>query len=196
MTSHDACTSGTSRVLTVASLQRLKIEAPTAVPTDCEREVQSMITFLNAQHNPDRHLSSAVPGLRPHTARWRTYLLQEFGWEVFNHHPLYSPDLAPSDFHIFLHLKKFLFGQRQRFQNDRWRWVSQWFQTQAAEFHDTGYKSWSHCMTYAWIPELITLKSSWTLAVSVPINLSLNCKGPQRNLLCGLVTYMSIHFYI
>jgi hypothetical protein len=41
-------------------------------------------------------------------------LLQEFSWEVFNHPP-YSPDLAPSDFHIFLHLKKF----HQRFENDR-----------------------------------------------------------------------------
>ena len=27
-------------------------------------------------------------------------------------HPLYSPDLAPSDFHLFLHLKKFLGGKR------------------------------------------------------------------------------------
>jgi histone-lysine N-methyltransferase SETMAR len=44
---------------------------------------------------------------RPHTARWTASLLQEFGWEVFNHPP-YSPDLAPSDFHLFLHLKKFL----------------------------------------------------------------------------------------
>ena len=48
-----------------------------------------------------------------------THLLQEFSWEVFNHHPSYSPDLAPSDFHLLLHLKKFLSGQRQRFQNDR-----------------------------------------------------------------------------
>ena len=37
---------------------------------------------------------------------------------VFNH-PLYNPDLALSDFHLVLHLKKFLSGQRQRFQNDR-----------------------------------------------------------------------------
>ena len=38
---------------------------------------------------------------------------------MFNHHPTYSPDLVPSDFHLFLHLKKFLSGQRQRFQDDR-----------------------------------------------------------------------------
>jgi histone-lysine N-methyltransferase SETMAR len=33
-----------------------------------------------------------------------------FGWEQFDHPP-YSPDLAPSDFHVFLHLKIFLGGQ-------------------------------------------------------------------------------------
>ena len=43
----------------------------------------------------------------------------EFGWEMFNHHPHYSSDLAPSDFHLFLHVKKFLSGQRQSLQNDR-----------------------------------------------------------------------------
>ena len=37
---------------------------------------------------------------------------------MFNDHPPYSPGLEPSDFHLSLHLKKFLFGQRQHFQND------------------------------------------------------------------------------
>ena len=32
---------------------------------------------------------------------------------------LYNLDLAPSDFHLFLNLKKSLSGQRQRFYNDR-----------------------------------------------------------------------------
>ena len=54
MMSHDACTSRTSRVLTVASLQRLKMEAQIPALADCE--VQSVIKFLNAQ-------SIAVPGL-------------------------------------------------------------------------------------------------------------------------------------
>ncbi|KAJ4440405.1 hypothetical protein ANN_08546 [Periplaneta americana] len=44
---------------------------------------------------------------RPHTARRTAAVLTEFGWELF-HHPPYSPDLAPRDFHVFLHLKKFL----------------------------------------------------------------------------------------
>ena len=38
---------------------------------------------------------------------------------MFNHVLPYSQDLAASDFHLFLHLKKVLSDQRQRFQNDR-----------------------------------------------------------------------------
>ena len=47
MTSHDAYTSGTFRVLTVASLQRLKMEALIPASADCE--VRSVIKFLNVQ---------------------------------------------------------------------------------------------------------------------------------------------------
>ena len=48
--------------------------------------------------------------------------------------------LAPSDFHLLLYLKKFLSGQRQRFHNDREAEMSvtQWLQSQAADFYDTG----------------------------------------------------------
>jgi histone-lysine N-methyltransferase SETMAR len=45
----------------------------------------------------------------PHTAAATLDLIATFGWEQF-HHPPYSPDLAPSDFHVFLHLKTFLGG--------------------------------------------------------------------------------------
>ena len=41
-----------------------------------------------------------------------------------------------------------------------------------ADFYDTGYKRWSHGMTNVSIPEVNVLKSSSTLAVSVPIILS------------------------
>ena len=47
MTSHDSCTSGTSRVITVASLQQLKKETLISASANCE--VQSVIKFLNAQ---------------------------------------------------------------------------------------------------------------------------------------------------
>ncbi|GBN52862.1 Mariner Mos1 transposase [Araneus ventricosus] len=45
--------------------------------------------------------------VRRHTARVTTTLLYSFRWEQFCRLP-YSTDLAPSDFHLFSHLKKFL----------------------------------------------------------------------------------------
>jgi hypothetical protein len=36
---------------------------------------------------------------RPHTTAATQYLIATFGWEQLDH-PLYSPDLAPSDFHV------------------------------------------------------------------------------------------------
>ena len=95
------------------------------------------------QNKRCRMLSASVVLLRdntrPHVTRRSKHLLQEFSWEVFNHPP-YCLDLAPTDFHLFLHLKKFLSRQRQRFQNDREAEMSvtQWFQSQAVDFYDTG----------------------------------------------------------
>ena len=40
----------------------------------------------------------------------------------------------------------------------RRRSVSQWFQSQAADFYDKGYESWSHGMTNVSIPEVSMLK--------------------------------------
>src|SRR3954469_23682395 len=37
---------------------------------------------------------------RPHTVKMTKEKLQALGWEVLPHPP-YSPDLAPSDFHLF-----------------------------------------------------------------------------------------------
>ena len=51
--------------------------------------------------------------------------------------------------------------------------VKQWFQSQAADFYDTGYQSWSHGMTKVSIPEMNMSKNNSTLAVSVPLNLSI-----------------------
>ena len=75
--------------------------------------------FKFTERSADRISSSAVPGVCPSTDRRSTHFLLEFGWEMFNYHVHCNPDLAPSDFHLFLQLKKFLFSQRQRFQNDR-----------------------------------------------------------------------------
>ncbi|GBL87308.1 Histone-lysine N-methyltransferase SETMAR [Araneus ventricosus] len=74
---------------------------------------------------------------RPHTAVATTILLQRFGWEVFDHPP-YSPDLAPSDFHLFAHMKYWLGGQIFATDNELQTSVQNWLKTQAAAFYDEG----------------------------------------------------------
>jgi len=48
---------------------------------------------------------------RSHSAAQTEGLITSFKWEQMDH-PSYSPDLAPSDYHLFLHLKKFLGDKR------------------------------------------------------------------------------------
>jgi histone-lysine N-methyltransferase SETMAR len=73
---------------------------------------------------------------RPHSAATTQDLIATFGWEQF-HHPPNSPDLAPSDIHVFLHLKTFLVDRR--FHDDEVKEaVNTWFASQAASFYDAG----------------------------------------------------------
>ncbi|KAJ4429615.1 hypothetical protein ANN_21801 [Periplaneta americana] len=51
---------------------------------------------------------------------------------------LKRPDLAPSDFHLFLHLKKFLGGQRFDGDDEVKTAVREWFASQAGEFYNEG----------------------------------------------------------
>ena len=54
---------------------------------------------------------------RPDTAGQTRNLLDSFGWEVLDH-PQYSRDLAPNDYHPFLHLKQHLRGKRYNDDDD------------------------------------------------------------------------------
>jgi hypothetical protein len=76
---------------------------------------------------------------RPHTATATQDLITTFGWEQFDHSP-YSPDLAPNDFHAFLHLKTFLGGWQFHDDNEVKEEVNMWFASQAASFCDAGIK--------------------------------------------------------
>jgi histone-lysine N-methyltransferase SETMAR len=45
---------------------------------------------------------------KPHTALLTRAKLDELGWEVVLSHTPYSPDLAPSDYHLFRSMEHFL----------------------------------------------------------------------------------------
>ena len=53
-------------------------------------------------------------------------------------HPPFSPDLAPSDYHLFLHMKRFLAGKQFHSDAEVKTTVNNWLQQQAVDFFDTG----------------------------------------------------------
>jgi histone-lysine N-methyltransferase SETMAR len=74
---------------------------------------------------------------RPHAAARTQAKLQEFGWEVFEH-PAYSPDLGPSDFHLFPKLKEFLGGRRFKSDEEVKDAVKELLNGLATEVYDEG----------------------------------------------------------
>jgi histone-lysine N-methyltransferase SETMAR len=73
---------------------------------------------------------------RPHTAA-RTSALQEyFNWELFDSPP-YSPDLAPSDCHLFTYLNTWLGSQCFNSNEELIDDVKTWLSSKAADFFDT-----------------------------------------------------------
>ena len=74
----------------------------------------------------------------PHESAQTQNLIASFGWEQLKHPP-YNPDLAPSDFHLFLHLlKKFLARQDFDSDADLTGETRHWLTSQAAAFYDEG----------------------------------------------------------
>jgi transposase len=69
---------------------------------------------------------------RPHSAAATVNLLNSWGWEILPYPP-YSPDLAPSDFHLFPK-KKHLRGQHFHSNEDVQNEVKKWLLAQDAFF--------------------------------------------------------------
>lgn len=74
---------------------------------------------------------------RPHVSRQTQDLLKQFGWTVMPHPP-YSPDLAPSDYHLFPNLKEHLGGQRFSTDDEVKEEVTRYLNGLAANFFDMG----------------------------------------------------------
>ncbi|GFW85625.1 mariner Mos1 transposase [Trichonephila clavipes] len=88
----------------------------------------------------------------PHTALITKALLKQFKWEVLDHLP-YSPDLVPSDFHLFHYLKSDLSGKLFNDDDEIKDEVEMWSRQQAATFYSMtgGYKGLCTDLTNVWI---------------------------------------------
>ena len=72
----------------------------------CE-QLQNLKVALQANRPERRKVRRLHDNAKPHTSKITRQKLEEFGWEVLPHPP-YSPDLAPSDYHLFRSLRNHL----------------------------------------------------------------------------------------
>lgn len=74
---------------------------------------------------------------RPHTSIVTRQKLRELGWEVLMHPP-YSPDLAPSDYHLFLSMANALGGVKLASRKACENWLSEFFANRDKGFFERG----------------------------------------------------------
>ncbi len=74
---------------------------------------------------------------RPHTSRETKARLEVLGYKVLCHPP-YSPDLAPSDYYLFKHMRRYLKGIWFTTDDELQTAVSTWLRQQPSEFFENG----------------------------------------------------------
>ncbi|GFN77865.1 histone-lysine N-methyltransferase SETMAR [Plakobranchus ocellatus] len=89
--------------------------------------------------------SAAAIAVKPYTEQW----LQRYGWIILPH-PAHSPDLAPSDFHLFGPLKRHLGGMAFETEDDLISELRNWFDNLDVDFFRVGINSllsrWQKCI--------------------------------------------------
>ena len=132
MTSHDSCISGTSRDITVASLQRLKMEALIPAPADCK--VRSVIKFSNTQSIAGIEIHCQLCQVYGHTRldgqhiSWRS----SAGRCLIIIHTIARTSRPVISIFSYTSRNSCTVSIRVFRMTERERWVSQWFQSQAA----------------------------------------------------------------
>nr|KAF6341453.1 hypothetical protein mMyoMyo1_011884 [Myotis myotis] len=75
--------------------------------------------------------------------------LKDLAWEVLTH-PRYSPDLAPSDYHLFRSMAHALSEQHFKTYEEVENWVSEWFASKQEKFYWDGIhklpERWEKCI--------------------------------------------------
>ncbi|CAK9832629.1 Histone-lysine N-methyltransferase SETMAR [Anthophora retusa] len=79
---------------------------------------------------------------RPHKAQTTLQKISEFNWELLSH-PAYSPDIVPSDFHLFRALQNFLLGKKLNSKQDVQNELSGFFASKTESFYSNGIKKLS-----------------------------------------------------
>ena len=74
---------------------------------------------------------------RSHVVKTVKAALQELEWEVFQHPP-YSPNLAPTDYHLFRTLSNEMRGVAFDNDKDLENWLNNFFESRSSDFWQNG----------------------------------------------------------
>ena len=98
---------------------------------------------------PGRNINILHDYDHPHAACLTSEAIAKMGWEVLPH-PSYSPDLAPSDYHLFRFMKDQLHGQRYETTEAIQKAVRQCLRMAGTEFYRRGIfklpERWEKCV--------------------------------------------------
>jgi len=74
---------------------------------------------------------------KPHTAKISREKISELGWDLLPHPP-YSPDISPTDYHLFLALDNFMRNKQFKTQVEVTNAVRQFFESKSVDFYRNG----------------------------------------------------------
>lgn len=77
---------------------------------------------------------------RPHVAKITRETLLDLGWEILPH-PAYSPDIAPSDFHLFRSLENGIRDKVFADEEEMKLWLADFFESKPPAFYSKGIES-------------------------------------------------------
>ncbi|UYV81111.1 hypothetical protein LAZ67_20000057 [Cordylochernes scorpioides] len=92
------------------------------------------IVIVNEQFLIFMNITIAIT--RPHVAKVVKETLEALQWDVL-HHPPYSPDIAPSDYHMFRSMTHGLAEQHFTSYEEAKNWVNVWIASKDKEFFST-----------------------------------------------------------
>jgi len=99
--------------------------------------------------HPERNIIILHDNTHPHATRLTLEAIAKMGWEVLPH-PSYSPDLVPSDYHLFGFVKDQLRGQRYETTVEIQKAVCQCLRMVGMEFYRRGIfklpERWQKCV--------------------------------------------------
>ncbi|UYV71828.1 SETMAR [Cordylochernes scorpioides] len=118
-----------------------------------EQQMHSLREVLNAKRPELREKHNKLilqhDNAPAHNATVVKNTIKDLGWELLPHPP-YSPDLAPSDYHLFTSLGHALKNQEFSNSDILRKWLGDWFDSNGIEFFRQGIRKlperWSECI--------------------------------------------------